>query len=61
MVSADQLHEEINERLTRGQDLIDRSTGNENALKERRQEYYTWTEYNEALLRRSFDIAQPAR
>jgi hypothetical protein len=60
MVSADQLHEEINERLARGQDLIDQSTGDKNALKERRQEYYTWTEYNEALLRRSFDIAQPA-
>jgi hypothetical protein len=57
MVSADQLQEEINERLARGQDLIDRSTGDENALKERRQDYYTWTEYNEALLRRSFDIA----
>src|SRR5262249_35828257 len=35
-------------------------TGDEDALKERRQEYYTWTEYNEALLRRSFDIAEPA-
>jgi predicted nucleotide-binding protein len=58
MVSADQLHEEINERLTRGPDLVDRSTGDENALKERRHEYYTWTEYNEALLRRSLDIAQ---
>ncbi len=57
MVSADQLQEEINERLARGQNLIDRSTGDENALKERRQDYYTWTEYNEALLRRSFDIA----
>jgi hypothetical protein len=44
MVSADQLREEIDERLTRGQDLIDRSTGDEGALKERRQEYYTWTE-----------------
>jgi predicted nucleotide-binding protein len=60
MVPTDQLHEEINERVTRGQELIDRSTGDEEALEERRQEYYTWTEYNEALLRRSFDIAEPA-
>lgn len=60
MVSADQLHEEIDKRLVRGQELIDRSDGDENALKERQQEYYTWTEYNEALLRRSFDTAELA-
>jgi predicted nucleotide-binding protein len=60
MVPADQLREEINDRLSDGQELIDRSTGDENALKERRQEYYTWTEYNEALLRRSFDTIEPA-
>ncbi|MGH3381646.1 MAG: hypothetical protein ACRDS0_25055 [Pseudonocardiaceae bacterium] len=60
MVPADQLHEEINQRLACGQELIDRATGDESALKDHRQEYYTWTEYNEALLRRSFDISEPA-
>ncbi|NRQ36299.1 nucleotide-binding protein [Nonomuraea sp. NN258] len=60
MVPADQLREEISERLTCGQELIDGATGDEDALKERRQEYYTWTEYNKALLRRSFDITDPA-
>ncbi|GGJ90134.1 hypothetical protein GCM10010123_19940 [Pilimelia anulata] len=60
MVPADQLRQEVDERLARGQELVDGPTGDESALRERRQEYYTWTEYNEALLRRSFDITEPA-
>jgi hypothetical protein len=59
-VPVDQLREEINERLAHGQELINGSSGDEEALKDRRHEYYTWTEYNEALLRRSFDNAEPA-
>jgi predicted nucleotide-binding protein len=60
MVPAEQLHSEIDERLARGQELLDTSTGGEEALRECRQRYYTWTEYNEALLRRSFDLTEPA-
>jgi predicted nucleotide-binding protein len=61
MVSAEQLRSEIDERLARGRELLDASTGGSEAdLKERWQDYYTWTEYNEALLRRSFDLAEPA-
>lgn len=60
MVPASQLGEEIEERLALGQALIDESDGDESVLKERRQEYYNWTEYNEALIRRSFDSAKLA-
>jgi hypothetical protein len=59
-VPADQLRGELDDRLTRGQELIDRPTGDERTLRERRQEYYTWTEYNEALIRRSFDTVELA-
>ena len=60
IVPADQLRQEIDERLVIGQQFIDKPTGDEEALNECRQEYYTWTEYNEALLRRSFDTAELA-
>lgn len=60
MVPAGQLRGEIEDRLSAGQALIDKPGESEEELKERRQDYYTWTEYNEALLRRSFDSAEPA-
>jgi hypothetical protein len=60
MVSADQLYAEIDDRWARGQELRDRPVNDEADLRERRQNYYTWTEYNEELLRRSFDVGEPA-
>jgi predicted nucleotide-binding protein len=60
MVPAEQLRGEIDDRLGAGQNLIDKPGESDEELKERRQDYYTWTEYNEALLRRSFDTAEPA-
>lgn len=60
MVPAEQLSREIDERLVKGQSLLDEPVASEANLVERRQDYYTWSEYNEALLRRSFDLAKPA-
>lgn len=61
MVAAEQLHDEISERLTKGQELLDRSVTTEDGYNSLRESYYTWTEYNEALLRRSFDTSGPAQ
>jgi hypothetical protein len=55
MVPAKQLHDEIDERLLRGKELLDRTISDEAGLQDCRAAYNTWTEYNEALLRRSFD------
>jgi predicted nucleotide-binding protein len=60
MVPADQLHGEIEDRLRLGQELIERPVPDEAALKECKSDYYTWSEYNVALLRRSFDAEGPA-
>jgi hypothetical protein len=59
-VPADQLRRELDERLDRGRQLIEASTGDERQLEECRQLYLTWTEYNETLLQRSFDGPEPA-
>lgn len=60
MVPADQLRQEIEDRLLGGQELIDRPISGDEELKVAQADYYTWSEYNEALLRRSFDLAGPA-
>jgi predicted nucleotide-binding protein len=63
MVPAEQLTAEIDDRLTRGQDLLDRAAAisDETSLDACSGDYTTWSEYNEALLRRSFDSAEPAK
>ena len=60
MVPARQLHDEIDERLVKGQALLDAPGTTESELRERRDAYYTWTDYNKALIRRSFDVAKPS-
>ena len=56
MVPADQLHREIEERIAGGEELKQRLIDNEAALTAQRHDYYTWSEYNEALLLRSFHL-----
>lgn len=60
MVPAKQIHKEIDERLAAGQTLTDRPVSNESLLTQLRNDFATWTEYNVALLRRSFDQVGPA-
>jgi hypothetical protein len=60
MVPAEQLRDEIDERLTRGQELSEVPIDSEDFLKERQRAYSIWTEYNEALILRSFDLPEPA-
>jgi Predicted nucleotide-binding protein containing TIR-like domain len=60
MVPAEQLRSEIDERLARGQELQEVPIDSEDFLRERRRAYSTWSEYNEALVRRSFDLPEPA-
>lgn len=61
MVPGAQLSGEIDDRLALGQELLDRPIEMvEEVLRGLKQEFYTWDEYNEALLRRSFDLPGPA-
>jgi predicted nucleotide-binding protein len=55
MVSAEQLNAELTDRLAQGQELLDQPINDEASLEAGRDAYQTWLEYNEALLRRSFD------
>ena len=58
---AEQLDAEISDRLARGQELLDQPINNDLAsLEQRQDDYYTWSEYNETLLKRSFDSPKPA-
>ena len=60
MVSAEQLKAELTDRLALGQELLDQPINDEASLEARRNAYQTWSEYNEALLQRSFDSPKPA-
>ncbi|MEV6831218.1 nucleotide-binding protein [Amycolatopsis sp. NPDC051102] len=57
MVPVDQLRAEIDERIKRGHELIEQLIGDDDELKARRSAFNTWSEYNKALLLRSFDSA----
>lgn len=60
MVPAEQLRAELTDRLARGQELLDQPVNDEASLDARQDAYQSWSEYNEALLRRSFDSPKPA-
>lgn len=59
VVRAD-LEKQLTERVTIGKELHERQIGSEAALREARQAYRTWDEYNTTLLRRSFSTAKPS-
>lgn len=59
-VPREQLEAEIDERVASGEALLRMPVRSEAELGEARSAYYTWSEYNETLLRRSFDRTGPA-
>jgi predicted nucleotide-binding protein len=59
-VPSDALAAQLDDRILRGREIADRAIHTEADLQSARHEYYTWTEYNETLLQRSFTTAQPA-
>lgn len=61
LVPAEQLGSQLDERITRGIDLVASLGGDQTALQDRRQDYYSWHEYNETLLRHGFDQPGPAK
>lgn len=60
LVPREQLRREINERLELGREILERAISNESELQGAKDEYYSWTEYNLALLRRSFHVLGPS-
>jgi predicted nucleotide-binding protein len=55
-----QLEEALNQRIQEGILLEHRAIQSEKELDEARADYYTWTEYNETLLHRSFTTDEVA-
>ena len=60
LVPRAQLDSELGERITLGEQLLGRTLRDKVELRAARQEYYSWTEYNEVLIKRSFDSTEPA-
>jgi predicted nucleotide-binding protein len=59
-VPRSRLDEEIAMQLDRGQQLLDRPVANMDEVKQLRSDYYTWTEFNEQLLRSRFSTSKVA-
>jgi predicted nucleotide-binding protein len=60
MVPPDQLKSELADRLACGQELLDQPVNDLVGFEARQNDYYTWYDYNKALLERSFDSRQLA-
>ena len=52
LVPRAQLDSELGERITLGEQLLGRTLRDKVELRAARQEYYSWTEYNEVLIKR---------
>jgi len=59
-VPGDVLAAQLDERVLRGQQLLERPVRTEADLQAARSDYYTWNEYNETLIKRSFTTSEPA-
>jgi hypothetical protein len=59
-VARSELEQQLQDRIALGEELLKRPITSEADLRSVRSDYYTWTEYNETLLRRSFTTSKPA-
>ena len=59
-VARDWLGAELDIRIFRGNELLEREISSEDDLRSARNDYYTWDEYNHTLLQRSFTSSKPA-
>jgi Predicted nucleotide-binding protein containing TIR-like domain len=50
----------LEERIARGQELLARPISSDDDLRAARGDFYTWSEYNQTLLRRSFSTSELA-
>jgi Predicted nucleotide-binding protein containing TIR-like domain len=54
------LGQQLEDRIARGQELLERPIASDSDLSSARSDYYTWSEFNETLLQRSFTTSKPA-
>jgi predicted nucleotide-binding protein len=54
------LSQQLEDRIARGQELLERPIASDSDLQSARSDYYTWSEFNETLLQRSFTTSKPA-
>ena len=59
-VAREELGSQLEDRILRGSELLEREISSAADLQSARNDYYTWDEYNETLLRRSFTTSKPA-
>jgi predicted nucleotide-binding protein len=59
-VARDWLDAELDHRILRGKELLEREIDSPDDLQSARNDYYTWDEYNHTLLQRSFTTSKPA-
>ncbi len=59
-VARDALDWQLDDRILRGKELLEREIDSGDDLQSARNDYYTWDEYNETLLQRSFTTSKPA-
>jgi predicted nucleotide-binding protein len=59
-VSRSELDRRLEDRITRGRELLGRSIANLDDLEAARSDYGKWDDYNTTLLRRSFSSSEPA-
>lgn len=60
-VTRDALSQQLEDRIARGQELMKQPIASDSDLQSARNDYYTWSEFNETLLQRSFTTSKPAK
>jgi predicted nucleotide-binding protein len=60
LVPRAQFEESLSDRIARGEELNARDIRSEDELKAAKQAYYSWDEFNDTLLRRSFSTSKVA-
>jgi hypothetical protein len=59
-VARGELASQLDDRVARGKELVERKIDSKDDLGSAQNDYYTWNEYNETLLQRSFTTSKPA-
>lgn len=60
-VTREALSHQLEDRIARGHELKKRPIASDLDLRSTRADYYTWSEFNETLLQRSFTTSKPAK
>jgi predicted nucleotide-binding protein len=60
-VTRDALSQQLEDRIARGHELMKRPIASDSDLQSARNDYYSWSEFNETLLQRSFTTSKPAK